>query len=124
MKIINISNLIQEISDEFQKYKESGHLLRVERRRSVIKTGRQTIEYGYFIGSIGLCHLKVEEIFEIQKNHWLIENQSNWVRDVVLNEEKYATKSRNVSQFIGAIRDLVLHVGFNDGNKRIRNYIK
>lgn len=123
MKIINISNLIQEKSDEFQKYKESGFLLRVERKRSVMKTGRQTIEYGYFIGSVGLCHLKVEEIFEIQKNHWLIENQSNWVRDVVLNEDKCATKSRNASQFLGAIRDLVLHVGFNDGNKRIKNYI-
>jgi hypothetical protein len=69
MKIINISNLIQEKSDEFQKYKESGFLLRVERKRSVMKTGRQTIEYGYFIGSVGLCHLKVEEIFEIQRNH-------------------------------------------------------
>ncbi len=66
---------------------------------------------------------KSRRIFEIQKNHCLIENQSNWVRDVVLNEGKCATKSRNASQFLGAIRDLVLHVGFNDGNKRIKNYI-
>ncbi len=67
MKIINISNLIQVKSDEFRKYKESGHLIRVEWKRSVMKTGRQTIEYGYFICSIGLCHLKVEEFLKSRK---------------------------------------------------------
>lgn len=124
MKMIELSKLPEEQRKEFSKYSEADIILKVERHRTVTKTNQKTIETAYFIGSSGLSHLKSEEIFKIQRDHWLIENRSNWVRDVVLREDKSTIKSKNASEFLGGIRDLVLSVGFKDGNKNMSEYMR
>jgi len=77
----------------------------------------------YYVGSSGLLELKPEEIYKIQRDHWRIENRSNYVRDVVLKEDDCFTKSHKASRSLGAIRDLVLNVGFLDGGGKIKNYL-
>ena len=71
---------------------------------------------------IGLLDLKSIEIATVQQNHWLIENRCNWVKDVVMSEDLCKTKSHNASRCLGALRDLVLGVAYNDGEQQFTEY--
>ena len=95
----------------------------MDRKRLISSTKSQTKETAYYVGSSGLLDLTAQEIYKIQREHWFIENRSNYVRDVVLKEDDCFTKSHKASRSLGAIRDLVLNVAFLDGGGEIKNYL-
>ena len=124
VKIIEISKLPDEKKEAFFKYADCGIIVRVFRKRLIVSTQEYSEEVAFYVGSLGLLDLTAKEIYKIQREHWLIENRSNWVRDVVLQEDDCKTKSTNASRCLGAVRDLVLQVAFNDGGKKgIKDYI-
>jgi len=122
LKIAILSTLPHDLQNEFSKYADAAIIIQVTRKRLVSK--RSSIETAYYVGSSGLLTLTPNEIYKIQRNHWLIENRSNYVRDVVLQEDNCFTKTKAPSRNLGAIRDLVLNIAFLDGGGKIKNYLE
>ena len=123
LKMINLSDLPENIQYKFSKYTDAAIVIKVDRKRLISSTKSQTKETAYYVGSSGLLDLTAQEIYKIQREHWFIENRSNYVRDVVLKEDDCFTKSHKASRSLGAIRDLVLNVAFLDGGGEIKNYL-
>ena len=124
LKIINLSNLSQEIQDEFLKYSDAAIIIQMERKRLITKSEKYSEEIAYYVGSSGLLDLSSEEIYKIQREHWFIENKSNYVKDVVMLEDNCFTKTHKASRNLGAIRDLVLNAAFLDGGGEIKSFLE
>jgi predicted transposase YbfD/YdcC len=46
------------------------------------------------------------KIMEIWRNHWRIENQLHWVRDMVFDEDRCTIRKGNSPQVMAALRNL------------------
>jgi predicted transposase YbfD/YdcC len=123
LKIIKLSDLSENNQNKLSKYTDSAIIVQVQRKRLISKTQSLTNETAYYVGSSALLNLTAKEIYKIQREHWLIENRSNYVRDVVMQEDNCFTKSHKASRSLGAIRDLVLNAAFLDGGGEIKNYL-
>ena len=124
LKILKLSDSSENIQYQFSKYADAAIVVQVERKRLISKTNLQTEETAYYVGSSGLLDLTAKEIYKIQREHWLIENRSNYVKDVVMKEDNCFTKTHKASRNLGAIRDLVLNAAFLDGGGEIKSFLE
>jgi predicted transposase YbfD/YdcC len=53
------------------------------------------------------------------REHWKIENQLHWVKDVVLQEDKSRIRSGKAPQNMAIIRSIVINIFRNNGIKSI-----
>jgi predicted transposase YbfD/YdcC len=58
------------------------------------------------------------------REHWQIENQLHWVKDVVLEEDKSRIKSGNAAQNMSIIRSIVINILRNNRIKSITEGIR
>lgn len=73
----------------------------------VFKKGRETTELRYYISSL---NLNAEELNNIARSHWGIENQLHWRLDVVFNEDKSCVRNDNASENLDILRKWSLNV--------------
>jgi predicted transposase YbfD/YdcC len=123
MKILAIQSLPNYLKDEFLKYDDAAIVLQIERKRIDFSNKKDSYEIAYYVGSSGVLELNTQEIYELQKNHWLIENRNNYVRDVILKEDHCFTKENNASRNLGALRDFIVSIASYDGAGKIKNYL-
>ena len=102
IKTLKIQNLPPHMQAEFQKYPQAALILQVFRRRKSLKTQKVSEETAYFLGSRELLLLSADQILEIQRKHWTIENSNHHVRDTTLQEDSCPTKKPQASQALGA----------------------
>ena len=55
--------------------------MRIEREREILKTGKRSIEVTWSLTSLGAEHAGPEELLDLVRNHWHIENRLHYVRD-------------------------------------------
>jgi hypothetical protein len=87
-----------------------GQIARLERTRRI--GDKQSTEIVYLITSLGSNQAGPEQLLELIRNHWAIENKLHHVRDVTLNEDRCRVRAgarplatlRNTA--IGMIRKL------------------
>ncbi len=82
--------------------------------RSIIKVDYHSDKQGkrqsfsrYFISS---CNKTAEEMMDIIRDHWKIENTSHWVLDVVLNEDRSRINNDNGAANMACIRRFTLNI--------------
>jgi hypothetical protein len=77
-------------------------ILKITRTRIVINKTSIQIAYGITsLSSENANHLKIMKIW---KDHWRIENQLHWVRDMVFDEDRCTIRKGNSPQIMAALR--------------------
>ncbi|MBL7672388.1 MAG: ISAs1 family transposase [Bdellovibrionaceae bacterium] len=65
--------------------------IKVERRRTILKTNKTTTRVDYYISS---CQLNSSEALETVRSHWSIENKLHWNLDVAFREDSWKVREK------------------------------
>lgn len=87
-----------------------GHRQVLELRRTVTKkqTGETRCEVAHAITSLGRERATTEELLEIWRAHWHIENRLHWVRDVTFDEDRSQVRVGHVPQVMATLRNIAI----------------
>jgi predicted transposase YbfD/YdcC len=89
----------------------------VTRERTVIASGKTSIEVSHYIGSGPLrpaC-----DIAHIIRRHWSIENELHWVLDMAFNEDQARHRARNTAQNFTTLRHFALCILRQDQSRKV-----
>jgi predicted transposase YbfD/YdcC len=75
--------------------------------REGIRGSKPYIERVYFTSSIATT---AKEFNQRIREHWLIENQLHWTKDVIFEEDKSRIRSGNAPQNFSIIRNIVINI--------------
>ena len=71
------------------------------------------------------CPMSAEQVLDVARTHWSIENQLHWVLDVDLNEDAVRSRKDNAPQNIALIRKIALNaLRLNPDKGSIKGKIK
>lgn len=80
----------------------------VTRERTV--KGVKAVEVVHGITSLSPQQADAATLLGLLRDHWLIENELHYVRDVTLGEDACRVRSGNAPQVLAAIRNAVVHL--------------
>ena len=64
------------------------------------------MEVSFAVTSLALTVAGADRLLRTLREHWKIENQVHWVRDVTLDEGRSQVRTGNASQVMAALRNL------------------
>lgn len=91
-----------------QKWKGLKQGFRLTRERII--GGHKTVEVVHGITSLSADRADAATLLRYVRNHWLIENQLHYVRDVTLREDACRVRSGSAPQVLAALRNSVIHL--------------
>lgn len=77
-------------------------------RREITRHGRTTVEIVHGITSLPLSQANAARLLEGVRDHWRVENQLHYVRDVTLGEDACRVRGANAPQALAACRNAVV----------------
>ncbi|MBI3988956.1 MAG: ISAs1 family transposase, partial [candidate division NC10 bacterium] len=83
-------------------------VFQVERTVHVKKSGERGQEVVYRITSLSPERADPARLLHLSRDHWPIENQSPWVRDVTFDEDRSQVRGGNIPQVMAALRNTVI----------------
>jgi predicted transposase YbfD/YdcC len=83
-------------------------VFRLERQVTRKKTGVQTRQVVFGISSLGAKRTDAQNLLDIVRGHWGIENQLHWVRDVDFGEDQSRVRCGSAPQVMAAFRNLTI----------------
>jgi predicted transposase YbfD/YdcC len=86
-------------------------------RQRTIK-GETTVEVVYGITSLSRERADAENLLELTRTHWGIENGSHYRRDVTLGEDASRIRKGNAPQVMASLRNAVIHLAQEVGPDR------
>lgn len=93
---------------EMEAYLDWSHLKqvwRVEKERRHSKSGQLERENRYYLTNLHLGRLKPEQILDVIRGHWAIENHCNWTVDVIWDEDSKVWCGQGLGiQVLGLLR--------------------
>jgi hypothetical protein len=69
--------------------------IQLTRRRRSTRTGRWHTETVYAVTDLGFDQIRPDQLTEVIRRHWHIENRLHWVRDVVFAEDHCQIRTGN-----------------------------
>jgi predicted transposase YbfD/YdcC len=78
----------------------------------------------YAITSLSPQRASAQQLLELNRGHWRIENQLHWVRDVVMGEDKCRARKGHSPQNLAALHNLGLSILRFQGIKSIQSTIR
>lgn len=88
----------------------------IELTRKRIVKGKESEDKQYYISSL---ECKAEEILDIIRGHWDIENWLHWVLDVTMNQDKSGIQIENSALNMDTIRKICINVlNYSKGKKK------
>ena len=90
---------------------------RVERLRTV--RGRTEREYSYAITSLSPQAAAPGRLLALWRDHWRIENQLHWVRDVTFDEDRCQVRTGSGPQVLATLRNTVIGALRRAGHRNI-----
>lgn len=94
-------------SDHWDEVQTMGILRRTGIRTS--KDGKVTV-VDETIGFISSRTLTAEQVARILREHWCIENNLHWVKDVVFGEDKHTLRKGNAPQVMSFLRSMCISI--------------
>lgn len=67
-----------------------------------------TTETSYFITSLTAEQANTEQLAELVRGHWGIENRVHWVRDVTFDEDRSQIRTGNAPRVMATLRNLAI----------------
>lgn len=83
-------------------------VFRIVRKSEQVKTGKQSEQTLYGITSLSVAEFGAEELLELTRHHWSIENGLHYRRDVTFKEDKVRKKSRGGGQIMASLNNLAI----------------
>jgi hypothetical protein len=83
-------------------------VLRLERRWFQVKTGLLTVEIRYGITSLSPHQADAPQLLRLWRQHWSIENNLHWSRDVIFGEDNAKLWRDNAPSVLATFRNLVI----------------
>jgi hypothetical protein len=80
----------------------------ITRERTV--KGTKTVEVGYGVTSLSEDRATAADLLVHLRDHWKIENELHYVRDVTLKEDACRVRSGAAPQVLAAVRNAVVHL--------------
>lgn len=72
--------------------------------------GKKTVEVVYGITSLSPDRADAAALLRLVRDHWRIENEPHYVRDVTLREDAGRVRSGTAPQVLAALRNAVVHL--------------
>lgn len=82
----------------------------IELRRERRVKGKVEVEVSYAITSRSPDEANAERLLVFVRDHWTIENQLHYVRDVTLGEDACRVRTGSAPQVLAALRNAVVHL--------------
>ncbi len=83
-------------------------VFRLERTVTIKKTGKQRHEVVYGMTSLAADKADATRVLRLVRQHWSIENQSHWVRDVTFDEDRSQVRCGSIPQTMAALRNAAI----------------
>lgn len=83
-------------------------VFRLQRRVELAKSGKESFEAVYGVTSLGRQQASADELMRLVREHWIIENKSHWVRDVVYGEDHSQVRKGSIPQVMAALRNAAI----------------
>jgi len=83
-------------------------VFQLERQVISKKTGKVREEVVAGVTSVAVERADAGRLLALVRNHWHIENQSHWVRDVTFDEDRSQVRCGNIPQVMAAFRNTVI----------------
>ena len=83
---------------------------RVVRRRTVLATGRSSVEAAYGITSLAPERAGPSEILALNRGHWEIENRLHYVRDVAFDEDRSRVHVRRLPRNLACLSNAAISI--------------
>ena len=99
------------------KWKGLDFVVRVVRQRTVLQTGKTSIETSYYIGSD--TEATAESVAASIRRHWHIENKLHWVLDIAFREDEARHRAKNTAENMSLLRHFALNIIKNDRNRKM-----
>ncbi|MHC1624305.1 MAG: ISAs1 family transposase [Candidatus Methanospirareceae archaeon] len=100
------------VSDELKGYVDfpyAEQFFMVERRTEFFN-GKKRHEIVYGISSLTAEQASAQQLLELNRGHWEIENRVHYVRDVTFDEDRSQVRKGNGAQVMASIRNLVIAI--------------
>lgn len=82
--------------------------LEITRERTI--RGKTTVEVAYAITSLSADRADAAVLLEYSRDHWSIENELHYPRDVTLGEDACRVRSGTAPQVLAALRNSIVHL--------------
>jgi predicted transposase YbfD/YdcC len=86
----------------------AAQIIRLERRTLQRKSGLERTEIVYAITSLRPEEASPDQLQQVWRGHWAIENRSHWVRDVVFDEDRSTVRTGSIPQVMAALRNTMI----------------
>ena len=83
-------------------------VLKIERTVIEKNSGEQRQEVVYGVTSLRRERASAEQLLEMSRRHWYIENKSHWVRDVTFDEDRSQVRCGSIPQIMAALRNTAI----------------
>ena len=84
--------------------------VRVERERIVVKTGEIAREVAFCLTSLGADEAGPEELLNLVRTHWQVENRVHYVRDFTYDEDRCRASVRNLPRNLAALSNAAISI--------------
>jgi predicted transposase YbfD/YdcC len=93
---------------EYSDWPGLAQVFQVERRVTVKQSGAQRAEAVYGVTSLSPERARPERLLRLVRQHWQIENQVHWVRDVTFDEDRSQVRCGSIPQVMAAFRNTAI----------------
>ena len=92
--------------------------MRIEREREILKTGERSVEVTWSLTSLGAERAGSEELLDLVRNHWHIENRLHYVRDFTYDEDRCRAHVRHLPRNLSCLTNAAIAIVRCDGRFR------
>lgn len=108
------------VSTALVGYSDWPHLAQVCRMERIIaRKGKIRREVAYSVTSLPVASASPEQLLNIWRGHWGIENRVHWVRDVTFDEDRCQVRTGAAPQVLAALRNLVISLVRRAGHPNV-----
>jgi len=100
-----------------QRWTALDFVVEVIRQRTVLSTGRTSVEVAYYIGSDPAA--KAASVAHTIRRHWAIENELHWVLDVGFREDESRHRAQNAAMNMATLRRFAVNTIKQDPTRKL-----
>jgi len=96
------------VLNDYLEFPCCGQVFRLERVRTIVKTGKTERETVYGITSLTPAKADPARLLQLNREHWSIENRSHYVRDMAYDEDRSQIRVKNGPSVMASLRNFAI----------------
>jgi len=103
-------DVTDSVWDDYYKLPGRCQVMRIERDRETVKTGEKSNEVAYAITSLPAQRADAQQLSQLIREHWHIENCNHYVRDFTYDEDRCRARVGNLPQNLAALTNIAISI--------------